>query len=248
MFGQNPVRKQVIDPMGRLIVQERFMTIQGEGPYAGVPAFFVRLAGCNLRCHFCDTDFESNIDSEPVAIEMLLEEAVRAQRDHNYRLVVLTGGEPMRQNIVPLIKELCRWGFHVQIETAGTLWLEDLANAPIESAIPLMTAGTVSIVVSPKTGSVNDAIYRHALAWKYIIKAEEVSLRDGLPAFGTQIQGRLLTLCRPPLHTPRTMVFVQPCDEDDLAKNQLNMQAAMLSATKFGYRMSLQQHKILGMR
>src|SRR5882672_9762748 len=53
MFGQNEVVKEDYDPQGKLWVREVFYTIQGEGPDAGTPAVFVRLAGCNLRCYFC---------------------------------------------------------------------------------------------------------------------------------------------------------------------------------------------------
>ena len=60
MFGTNPSRKQVLDDGQELWVQEVFYTLQGEGPFSGQPALFIRLAGCNLRCFWCDTEFESS--------------------------------------------------------------------------------------------------------------------------------------------------------------------------------------------
>ena len=59
MFGKNPIRKAIFDNADFYEVQEIFLTIQGEGPYAGTPAIFIRLGGCNLACNFCDTEFES---------------------------------------------------------------------------------------------------------------------------------------------------------------------------------------------
>jgi len=59
MFGTNPLSKPIESDGLYLEVQDIFSTIQGEGPFAGKPAVFLRLAGCNLRCFFCDTDFES---------------------------------------------------------------------------------------------------------------------------------------------------------------------------------------------
>ena len=60
MFGGNVARKQVLDDGQQLWVQEVFYTLQGEGPWTGHPSIFVRLAGCNLKCFWCDTDFESS--------------------------------------------------------------------------------------------------------------------------------------------------------------------------------------------
>lgn len=58
MFGNNPIRKQVLRDDGALYISGIFATIQGEGPLTGTPAIFIRLSGCNLQCGFCDTDFE----------------------------------------------------------------------------------------------------------------------------------------------------------------------------------------------
>jgi organic radical activating enzyme len=60
MFGKNATLKRELSDGQLLYVQEVFRTIQGEGPHAGLPATFVRLWGCHLKCYFCDTDFESN--------------------------------------------------------------------------------------------------------------------------------------------------------------------------------------------
>ena len=139
MFGQNPVRKQDLTNGSTLYVEEIFNTIQGEGPYAGIPATFVRLSGCNLRCFFCDTQFEKGMNT-PFSIESILLDVCDCGVPE---VVILTGGEPLRQNVVPLLHRLLETGIkHVQIETAGTLWLEGLQY--------LLTDGNVSLVCSPK--------------------------------------------------------------------------------------------------
>jgi len=230
MFGQNPIRKQALDPQGRLWVQQVFATIQGEGPLAGTPAVFVRLAGCNLRCWFCDTDFESAFQdpSNFMTVYQVLEHIEQAAAPYTIGLVVLTGGEPMRQNVAPLIYCLQDIGWKVQIETAGTLWVPGL--------------WPVDIVVSPKVRKVHPRIEEHAVAWKYILKAGRTSTEDGLPITSTQEQEKAATLCRPP---PEAAVYVQPCDEQVPELNRANMRETIRVAMKHGYRISLQQHKIL---
>ena len=68
-------------------INEIFYSLQGEGRFTGVPAVFVRLAGCNLRCPFCDTDFTSVTETSAADI-------VREVKRYPARHVVLTGGEP----------------------------------------------------------------------------------------------------------------------------------------------------------
>ena len=148
MFGNNPIRKQDKGDGQQLWIQEIFYSIQGEGPFAGRPALFVRFAGCNLQCSFCDTEFESSawyptFSELRGAIHTKLDaKSTYMENDELVTsLVVLTGGEPFRQNIVPLVKQLLQDGFTVQVETAGTLsW----SNFPFED-------DECHVVVSPKT-------------------------------------------------------------------------------------------------
>lgn len=244
MFGDNPIRKQVKDDGSILALQEIFYTIQGEGPFAGTPAVFVRLAGCNLACTFCDTDFESNIDNK-VGVNYIVQSvlslfAVPMQYMHydkSKRLVVLTGGEPMRQNIVPLLRELIRvHGFQVQIETAGTVWPEGLVMEEFD--------GDLSIVCSPKTGKLHQNIMSFCEDYKYIISAEDPgSESDGLPIRSTQ--GNSDNLLFRPFITDT--VWLQAMDEQDEDKNRTNLDEVVRRCMKYGYRLSLQQHKILGL-
>jgi 7-carboxy-7-deazaguanine synthase len=102
-----------------LPIAETFLSIQGEGKLTGVPSFFIRASGCNLRCTWCDTPYASwNPEGSPRAIDSLVEEARASGAKH----AVLTGGEPMIfPQIVPLAAALRAAGLHVTIETAGTV-------------------------------------------------------------------------------------------------------------------------------
>jgi organic radical activating enzyme len=120
MFGKNPIRDIERDP-DRLAVESMFYTLQGEGPFSGMPALFIRLAGCNLACHFCDTQFETQADNV-LPWEEHARKVLEFPIDQR-RLVVVTGGEPMRQNWVKLAALLLETGTQIiQVETAGTVW------------------------------------------------------------------------------------------------------------------------------
>lgn len=94
-------------------VNDIFYSLQGEGRNTGRAAVFVRFAGCNLRCPFCDTDFAEYTT-------MSDDEIVAAISRYPARLVVLTGGEPTLQADEALIDALHAAGFEVAMETNGT--------------------------------------------------------------------------------------------------------------------------------
>ncbi|TXH41857.1 MAG: 7-carboxy-7-deazaguanine synthase QueE [Desulfurellales bacterium] len=247
MFGQNPVRKQDLTTTS-LRVQEIFPTIQGEGPFAGTPAVFLRLAGCNLRCHFCDTDFESNYDNL-LPPQKVVERVLQAAEHSSIRLLVITGGEPLLQDFVPALKLLFQADptWKVQIETAGTVWLPSL------EVLFLTMPRQISIVCSPKTGEVHRKVQEHCTAWKYIIREVEYQIPlierevdDGLPLRSTQIVGKAATLFRPAPITPR-QIYLQPCDEGNDNATQHNITCAISLAMRHGYRLCLQIHKLIGL-
>jgi 7-carboxy-7-deazaguanine synthase len=107
-----------------LRVQERFVSIQGEGSLVGVPSSFVRVTGCNLRCAWCDSPRTSwEPEGEPASVDDLVA-FCRAGPRH----VVLTGGEPLLfEAVADLSRRLRAAGHHVTVETAGTVWLEGLS-------------------------------------------------------------------------------------------------------------------------
>lgn len=218
MFGKNPKRPPEMGDGNTLKIVEIFPTLQGEGPFVGQPSVFVRLGGCNLACGFCDTEFEQFEEMTLTEIVERVSKEAEGLRD----LVVITGGEPLRQNIAPLCEALLVQGFRVQIETNGTLW------RPLPEG--------VNVVCSPK---VTDGKY-HPLrpdllarvdALKFIVSADEAEYREvgEVGQAGTNIP-----------------VYVQPMDEYDPSKNAANLARALTLAQTHGYRLSVQMHKMWG--
>lgn len=154
MFGANTIVgasffKEV--PQDELLVTSRFFTLQGEGPFRGHPAYFIRLAKCNLACSFCDTYFDSG---EWRSFTSLLEEAdlVIAEffKDRNIPVpawaqgptkkivLVITGGEPsLQRNLSAFLEQAQPFFQYTQIESNGIVILSDLPQS-------------TTLVVSPK--------------------------------------------------------------------------------------------------
>lgn len=217
-----------------LQVREVFYTLQGEGPYGGRPAVFVRLTGCNLQCTFCDTVWDDVKD--PYYVPSALVDDIAAQA-HATKLVVLTGGEPLRQNVLPLIMQLGERGFTVQVETAGTYWHKGLEFCK-----------NLALVCSPKTQHIHPMVQRCCYHWKYVLAADDVSPVDGLPRGGTQLLPQFHAPWRPPEWRRQDTVWVSPCDAGSAEGSSLNTQAAVKVCLQYGYRLNLQQHKIVGVR
>lgn len=103
-----------------LKIAELFYSLQGEGSLVGMPSFFIRTSGCNLRCAWCDTPYTS---WNPEGADLSLDEILAEVRAHPARHVVVTGGEPLiAPEIIPLTKNLRGLGLHITIETAGTVF------------------------------------------------------------------------------------------------------------------------------
>ena len=103
-------------------VNEVFYSIQGEGQHAGRPALFVRFAGCNLKCAFCDTEHSMQAKMTAKQIVHTLERSQPV--NHPTTHLVLTGGEPGLQIDAELVKALHKEHFYpVQVETNGTVKL-----------------------------------------------------------------------------------------------------------------------------
>jgi len=100
-----------------LKVNEIFKSIQGESTFAGLPCTFVRLAGCNLRCTYCDTAYAYEEGRDWSISDLVIRIA-----EYGCKLVEITGGEPLLQDeTCNLAKKLIRQGFKVLIETNGSL-------------------------------------------------------------------------------------------------------------------------------
>jgi len=102
-----------------VLIAETFTSLQGEGTLLGVPSFFIRTSGCNLRCSWCDTPYTSwTPEGRRRSVAELVDEAGRAGIRH----IVITGGEPLLQReIGALTRALKAEDFHITVETAGTV-------------------------------------------------------------------------------------------------------------------------------
>lgn len=221
MFGENPIRTPEKGSGEILQVQSIFATFQGEGPYSGYPAVFLRLGGCNLACKFCDTEFES---FRAIEVNEIIKQIEFLSRNHSQEkrirnLVVITGGEPFRQPIELICSLLVERNFAIQIETNGTLF------RPIHPS--------VHIICSPKNtglgyGQIREDLAERITAYKFLISRNN-PLYDHAPEVGQS-----------KYNTP---VYLQPMDEYDEDKNLQNIKYTVEIADKIGARIGLQTHK-----
>ena len=192
-------------------LNETFMSIQGEGINVGTPSLFIRFAGCNLKCSFCDTDFsEKYVIGQDNFLEWL-DATITKKRVYH---VVLTGGEPMLQDIHPII-ELVTDGFHhrtIQIETNGTI-----PDNSIRSR--------ACITVSPKTP---DFKQREGTELKLVYTGQE-DLEEYMD------------------NTEFDFYYLQPCWKDGSA-NIMETYRKVMAMRERGWMLSLQVHKLIGVR
>jgi 7-carboxy-7-deazaguanine synthase len=120
-----------------LVVCETFASLMGESTRAGVPAYFIRLTGCNLRCRYCDTAY-----AYEGGHEMTVAALVEMARAQPYRLVLVTGGEPLLQAETPvLLTDLLDAGFTVCLETNGSLPI-DAVDARVHRILDVKCPGS----------------------------------------------------------------------------------------------------------
>jgi 7-carboxy-7-deazaguanine synthase len=219
MFGKNKILKPKKGDGSKLDIREIFSTFQGEGIYTGYPAIFIRLGGCNLKCSFCDTQFD---DFRELELEEVLKQVSDLNKESPAQLIVITGGEPMRQQIAKLCENLIDEGFLIQIETNGTLFQE----------LPRQ----VKIICSPKNPNgkyhqIRPDLLERINGFKFIISAHDKNYQD------------VAQVGQDKFNTP---IYLQPMDEYDKEKNKRNRERTLELAKKNGYRISLQTHKYWG--
>ena len=133
-------------------VMEQFYTLQGEGFHQGKAAYFIRLAGCDVGCVWCDVKESWEEEKHPrISVEYLLEEVGKSKT----KIVVITGGEPLMHDLTALTTALHEKGYKVHIETSGAWPMSGDADwiclspkkfkAPLASVIPL--ANELKVVV-----------------------------------------------------------------------------------------------------
>lgn len=221
MFGRNIIMKPSSQYNGFYRVVEIFKTFQGEGPYTGYKSVFIRLGGCNLSCNFCDTEFDAY---EDLSLDDIISRVISLSEGDEIELVVITGGEPLLQHISFLCESLINNKFMVQIETNGTVFRE----------IP----DSVHVVCSPKnTGNgyktLRGDVLKRASCLKFLVSKyrDEYSV---VPEVGQK-----------DYNIP---IYIQPMDEYDYEKNKENLQYAIDLCMKHQYNLSIQMHKIIGVR
>lgn len=190
-------------------INEIFYSLQGEGFHTGTPAVFIRFAGCNLQCPFCDTAHRR-------FTEMSEEEVASEVARYPARLVVVTGGEPSLQLTVSLVARLHVAGKRVAVETNGTR--------------PLPPVDWVTL--SPKDAFTDGEAARVVLSrcdeLKVVFTGTPPAVYPGLEA-GHR--------------------FLQPCDTGDEAENRRLVAGAVAWCKAHPqWRLSLQTHKVIGIR
>lgn len=247
-----------------LLVTSIFHTIQGEGPFAGMPAIFVRLAGCNrgrkegMGCEFCDTKFTFDqgrvLSFEQITHAMgraLLSITSLTEGDDLRPLVVITGGEPMMQeNLVPFISHLVgNWSYKkIQIESNGDRLLPALIPAHGQ-VWPFLDF--LSIVVSPKVTNgkykmLKQEVYQRATALKFVIAADPVSPYHDIPLYALNDFPREVYLSPMAAYRrePKPGEIASGWDHSliDPEKTRANYAHAAALAMKYGKLLSIQSH------
>jgi len=218
MFGKNPKLPFQKSDGKSLDIVDIFSTFQGEGPFVGHLAIFIRLGGCNLACSFCDTEFEQY---KTLSIDQIIKKVksyIKPTHQKNY-LIVITGGEPMRQNISPLCQALIQEKFIIQIETNGTFY-QDLPKEVNIICSPKITNG--------KYSQIREDLLKKISAFKFLISKQYCQVPD---------------LRQKEFDIP---VYLQPIDEYNIEKNNQNRQMVLKLAKEHNCHISLQTHKIWG--
>jgi 7-carboxy-7-deazaguanine synthase len=115
LIKENNIKESILQGI-ELPLMEHFYTIQGEGAYSGVAAYFIRIGGCDVGCHWCDVKESWEAANHPT---VSVEEMVANVKASLTKVVVITGGEPLTWNMDVLTRRLKEEGFRVHIETSG---------------------------------------------------------------------------------------------------------------------------------
>lgn len=249
-----------------LLVTSMFYTFQGEGPYAGSPAVFLRLAGCNIGakddCPFCDTRF--NFDEGKVWSYYDLAAELNRLADGKARLLVVTGGEPLLQqeSLQALFNEMYRLNDEGEENCINTFQIETNGYF-VKPTTFAETEPDVSIVISPKVAATKNAYPKARDTWffgddsqphvdtslKYVLSADPDSPYHEVPA-------NIIERCKEsdtPLYVSAMAVYLKSYpagrissiwheDEIDQKATADNYRYAAQYALKHGLLVSFQMH------
>jgi len=216
-------------PNWKLKVNEMFTSIQGEGPSTGVPSHFIRLQGCNLKCAFCDSKYSLGTEHDNYKVMDILDfnkEFVKMEKVHPLvKNVVITGGEPLLQDINPLLTLLINYGYTIEIETNGTISPSKL----------YIEKDNIQFNVSPKSGHMKKNILSefnslpHAI-FKFVI--EEKTSTYGLHKLALE------------LSINKKKVWIMP-EGETKAKQNLRMKKVIEDCIHFGFNFSARLHVLV---
>ncbi len=151
-------------------VMEVFPTLQGEGKYTGSPSYFIRLAGCDVGCSWCDVKESWPVEDHP---QINIDELVLGAKNSGLPMVVVTGGEPCMYNLEPLTTALKNEGLKIHLETSGAHpisgdfdWIT-LSPKKFKACLPgsYLKANELKVVV----------VNKHDLKWA---KEQAVNVKD----------------------------------------------------------------------
>lgn len=205
-------------------VNNIFYSLQGEGRNTGRAAVFIRFAGCNLRCSFCDTEFESyrEMSNEEIMAEV---EALSPQTSYIKPLIVLTGGEPTLQVDEAFVDFLHQYGYEVAMESNGT--------RPAPRNLDWLT-------VSPK---VNEKLEMRNEKWE--MKNEKCHQPDEIKIVFGENTDPAAIISHSSFLIPH-LLYLQPCDTGDPDRNKAITQACVEYIKAHPqWRLSLQTHKLI---
>ena len=257
-------------------INDIFYSLQGEGHNTGRAAVFVRFAGCNLRCPFCDTEFdtyrEMTVDDIVTAIKAQLQ--IGHQTSDFRHLVVLTGGEPTLQVDEAFVDLLHQHGFEVAMESNGTRpaprnldWLtvspKEVGGAVVRGSEGARFPDELKIIFDENTNPETFLVppYLRTPVPPYLRTSVPPYLRTPVPPYPrTPVPPYLRTSVPPYLRTPvppylRTpvppypLLYLQPCDTGDAQRNAAIVDRCIdYIKAHPQWRLSLQTHKLVGFK
>jgi len=220
--------------MTKYKIAEIFTSIQGEGLYTGTPVTFLRFAGCNLKCPWCDTDHSVKLE---LTAEEIREELERLYRLSGIRRVVCTGGEPLLQMDITLLKKMS--GFHIHVETNGTI----LPKFPMYMVEHWTVSPKKGSPWKLKEGNELKIVYE---GQKNLETVRHANRRSVAPDRGEDSydRGFLLFYLQPKFGSDMSSSICNKEETDKNIKEVVNLLTTELPLWK----LSLQTHKLIGIR
>jgi 7-carboxy-7-deazaguanine synthase len=207
-------------PQPTLRIVEVFPSLQGEGLRQGEPTIFIRLAGCNLKCSFCDTKYAWRGGTD-LSISDIMAKVETIRRRFPVRWVCLTGGEPFLQDLRPLVRLLKKEKLKIQVETNGTLYYR-------------LSADWFSISPKPKSYSFRP---------EFRTLADEVKL-----VVSKELTAKIIARMRAAF-PPNVPILLQPQSQRRWSQERaVRFFQKACSAGLDNIRVSIQLHKILKLR